>query len=223
MKKTVSIIVLLILVISFSFASSPFSFNGSGTILGANIKKTGYRIDDNGIVIKTDNEVVVAESDDLSVRVESNSLLGIIVNGDDTTVYLIYGEAAVTNYSASKVKLYTTTTLIETGNQGDFYLISTDTEEKVINLTSSEVKAYDGVRGKFVLVPSLYLHDYFGDETYPQNGEGKVSTPLIPATPVFVNTSIVLSVPNMPSFSESEALLETPDAPTFTTTSTGNN
>lgn len=222
MKKTVSTLVLLILVISFSFATTTFSFSGNCTVVGADIKKTDYSVGSNGIVIKTNEDTALAESNSISVKAGSNSLVGILDNGEVITVYLIYGEASIVNENAAHVKLYTPVTLIETDAPGEIYLTSKENEEKVLNLTGSNLKAYDALRAKYVTVPELSEHDYFLDSTYLQNGEveKKVATPV---TPVFIDASIVLSLPDMPSFSEVDASLDAPETPLFTESSSGNN
>lgn len=184
MKKPIVLFLMFLAVLSFSYALSPFSLSGDAAILSSRENTSFESVKET--ILKTEGKKAEVGFDSLSITLDTDTLLCVLEKENETTVYLVYGKAGIKTEENISLLLYTPVTLIKTDTPVDVLLISTDTEEKAYNYSSSPLEAYDGIRGIYVDIESSW--DYF-------KNRASVS---VPEKPVFVDVKTTLSLPDEP-------------------------
>ncbi len=201
MKKFTLLFVLFIFTLSLAFASASFSFSGEGNIYGAVITDGKVEIGNNGVFIKTTRNSVRAESGSLSFVAGKNTLLSIKVDEENAVIYLIDGKVDIASSEGLSLVLYTPVTKTEVSGKWNISLVSTETEEKIYNASSSPLTAYDVIRQEYVEVEAKGVHDYFKGYVPPKK-EVEVKTEVEEVTVEEVSTeeTVPVIVPAAPEF-----------------------
>lgn len=251
MKKLAALLVLFLLFTSMAFASATFTFSGNCTLIGADgriMREESADVDKNGLAVTTGDQDLVICSESLKLKVGTYSLLSLCDNGNETIIYLVYGEATVSALKASHIALYTPVSLIETvlSGDGEIYVATTDDEEITYNTTASAYIAFDSIRGKKISVAPQEGYDYLNGELCSTVPEETVTVPnapvfreavrklictppefsglergvydAVPSSPVITDVNITY-IPSSPLFEEPVTKLTgTPEAPLFKST-----
>lgn len=184
MKKPIVLLVMFLAVLSFSYALNPLSLRGDAEILSSRENTSLESVKET--ILKTEENKAEVSFDSLSITLDTDTLLCVLEKKNETTVYLVYGKAGIKTEENIPLLLYTPVTLIKTDTSVDVLLVSTDTEEKAYNYSSSPLRAYDGIRGIYVDIESTW--DYFKNR----------SSAAVPEKPVFVDVETTLSLPDEP-------------------------
>ena len=212
MKKSISLITILFIVVSLS--ASSFSFTGEYTLTlkgGINITSPSVDTAKMTVALSTTTSKAEAESDSVIVRAGENSLLTLSEKDGKTVIYLVYGEMTVMTTELTAVSVYTPVTYIDETLEGEIYVTSTDTEEKVYNFSPVEITVLDLLRGKRTEVPAETGFDYMKD-SYTATDNAKRMTEVIvinvPSEPVFTSVS-ESTVPEEPQITRSTSMTVT--------------
>lgn len=211
MKRFTLLFVLLVFTLSLSFASAQFTFGGGCNIYGAVLTDGTVNVGSNSIVIKTTKNKARAESDLVSFTMERNTLLELKVEEERVTLYLVDGKISVKTEDGVTVDICTPVTKTEVTGKMEITVISTETEEKIYNASSSPLTGYDAIRGEYVMVEAKSTHDYFKGYVPPKKEtKVEVETPvveevvteeeivpvIVPQPPVFLSPNIKLKEVN---------------------------
>jgi hypothetical protein len=212
MKKSISLITILFIVVSLS--ASSFSFTGDYTLTGkGGISITASSVDTarKSVALSTTTSKAEAESDSVIVRAEENSLLTLSEKDGKTVIYLVYGSMTVMTTKLTAVSVYTPVSYIDETIEGEIYVTSTDTEEKVYNFSPVGITVLDLLRGKRTSVPAETGFDYMKD-SYTATDNAKRMTEVIvinvPSEPVFTDVS-ESTVPEEPQITRSTSMTVT--------------
>ena len=230
MKKITALLILLLLLVSVTYASTTLTFSGDCTVVGANgrtIRKSDVEIDEKGIVVVAENEKITAAGDGIRVIIGKGTIATLLDDGSVFTLYVVTGEGAVVTTSPRSIRIYTPTTLTEAENEGDYYVRSTEDEEYFFNHSSSEVKTYDAIRGTYTQVAPGSGYDIITKSTLSSEKEEEekedeiieikteepspevASLPRVPAAPVFAGVERTVTLIDEPVITEAEREAET--------------
>ena len=112
----------------------------------------------------------------------------------------------------------TPTTMADISGRGEYFFISTDTEEKVYSFSSPLITLYDGVRRKTIDLPYNGGYDYLKGKSCTVNESMRyLEVPMNTATPVFAPVvSYLTGKPDAPEISSViQKMTGKPDAPSF--------
>ena len=165
MKKILSLL-MIALTVSFTAVAAPALslVEGDGLTLYApdgSILDSSTDIGESGMVIRTSDTASTFASDYGDIYLKENSLLAVTgFDISDPSLYLVYGAMNIVMKSDLQMTVFTTSSAALLPGEGEYAFISTDTEESLLNLSSSTLSAYDGIRGLDVTVEPMEKVDY---------------------------------------------------------------
>ena len=219
MKRLFSALVILTLG-ALAFASVNVTFSGRYALIGENgrtIRRTTKDIEESGVFLATGDEKAKATSDDFTVILGEDSLLAL-KGSDEKIAYLVYGYMTVLSEGKTPLTVYTPTTMADISGRGEYFFISTDTEEKVYSFSSPLITLYDGIRRKTIELPYNEGYDYLKGKSCPVDESMRyLEVPMNTASPVFAPVvSYLTGKPDAPEISSViQKMTGKPDAPSF--------
>ncbi len=212
MKKLFTLITILFTIISLP--ASSFTFRGDYTLTGKggiNITSSSVDTARKSVALYTTNGEAEAESPEVIVRAGENSLITLSGKDGKTVIYLVYGEMTVMTTETAAVAVYTPVSYIDETIEGEIYVTSTDTEEKVYNFSPVSITVLDLLRGKRTEVEAEEGFDYMKD-TFTSPDRTKRMTEVIvinvPGEPVFSDVT-ESAVPEEPQITRSTTMTVT--------------
>ena len=212
MKKSISLITILFIVVSLS--ASVFTFTGDYTLtLKGGISITSSSVDTakRSVALSTTREKAEAESSSVIVRAGENSLLTLSEKDGKTVIYLVYGSMSVMTTELTAVAVYTPVSYIDETIEGEIYVTSTDTEEKVYNFSPVSITVLDLLRGKRTSVPAEEGFDYMKDSFTAIDNAKRMTEVIVinvPSEPVFTDVT-ESAVPEEPQITRSTSMTVT--------------
>ncbi len=201
MKKFTLLFVLFVFTLSLTFASASFSFSGQGNIYGAVLTGGKVEIGNEGVIIKTDKNSIRAQSGSLSFVAGKNTFLSVKVEEENVIIYLIDGKVDISSSDSVSLILYTPVTKTEVSGKWNISLVSTETEEKIYNASSSPLTAYDAIRQEYVEVEAKGVHDYFKGYVPPKKElEVTAEEEEVTVEEVVTEENVPVIVPAAPQF-----------------------
>ena len=228
MKKITASLVLFLMIVSASFASTALSFSGNGTLVAGNgrtIRKTEVEIDEKGLVVMAGDEKITAEGDGIKVLIGKDTIATLTDDGKTFTLYVVTGEGAVCTTADRSVRIYTPTTLTEAEGSGDYYVMSTENEEYIFNHSDRDITSYDSLRNTYTTIKAgeglnAILNKPLRAEETPvkevtneESAAPVTETVKVPAAPVFVNIEEEVNTPSEPVITQAERTLTAPEEP----------